>query len=194
MKAFQKTAILVTLLGLFMNSQAQIVREKRIPELTPNSRAMGFVTFEGVKQGRLKGDGPEHLSRTEFLGYSFSLSQAYDPTTSLIYGKTKQGTVKILKKNGPSTPQIIDALANNEELKSVLLEFIRPQTDGSSFVYYTVKMTKARIIKIEQSTDDGNLNLKQGALPIDEITLVYQRIEFEQKDGGTKSMVDSENN
>lgn len=186
-----RNILLLLFCGSFLlSSQAQVVRETKKLELFPSSKALGFVTFDAIKQGKLKGDTPGQQSKSELAGYSFSLSQPYDASSGMPTGKIKQGTVTILKRNGPSTPQIIQAMATNELLKSVLLEFTRLQADGTTYVYYTVKLINAHIVKFEQSSDDSGLNLKQGTLPLDEITLVYQRIEFEQKEGNTLTTID----
>jgi type VI secretion system secreted protein Hcp len=189
------TIICILLAVISINVTAQNIREINTREikstgLTVDGKALGYVTIEGTKQGKFKGDDATSQSKSEFFDYSFSLSQPIDATSGQATGKAKYGAVTIVKKNGYSTPQIIQALTTNEVLKSVLIEFVKIQSDGMQVVYYTVKLTNARISRVNQTCNNEQPSLKQGSFPLDEVSFVFQKIEIEHKEG--KTMTDGD--
>ncbi len=169
-----------------------MVREIKKIELSPESKAIGFISLEAVKQGKFKGN-VQGGQKSEIVDFRYSLSQPYDQVSGQATGKINHGSLIVTMKNGPSTPQVLQALATNEGFKSVFIEFNRTQPDGTSFIYYTVKLVNARITRVNQSAYRDEQAANQGGLPFDEISFVFQKIEIEQKDGNTMTVIDAGN-
>ncbi len=185
--------IIVLLCGISVNSaKSQMVREIKKIEISPDSKAIAFITMEGTKQGKFKGN-VQGGQKSEIIDFNYSLSQSYDQASGQATGKIKHGALTVTMKNGPSTPQILQALSTNEVLKSVFIEFARTQPDGTSFIYYTVKLVNARITRVNQSAYTDQPSANHGGLPLDEISFVFQKIEIEQKDGNTMTVIDAGN-
>lgn len=201
MKNPLKTTVLFFLLGslLSYSVMAQISRDIKNPALTVEktsvtveTKAIAYITVDATKQGKFKGN-VQGSQKSEIIDFNYSVSQPYDQASGMATGKLKHGALTITMKNGPSTPQFLQALSTNEVLKSVFIEFTRTQPDGTGFVYYTVKLINAHITRINQVTNRNETVPKQGGLPLDEISFVFQRIEMEQKDGNTMTVIDAGN-
>ena len=192
--------ILIALYSLFnYSAKAQMVREIKKTDIsvektgvTVETKSIAYITVEATKQGKFKGNVLSG-QKSEIIDFNYSLTQPYDMTSGQATGKVKHGPLTVTMKNGPSTPQFLQALSTNEVLKSVLIEFTRTQPDGTGFVYYTVKLINAHITRINQVTNRDELVPKQGGLPLDEISFVFQKIEIEQKDGNTMTVIDAGN-
>lgn len=201
MKNSRLTAvILIVLYSLFnYSAKAQMVREIKKTDIsvektgvTVESKAIAYITIDATKQGKFKGN-VQGGQKSEIIDFNYSLTQPIDQASGMATGKIKHGALTVTMKNGPSTPQVLQALSTNETLKSVFIEFTRTQPDGTSFIYYTVKLINAHITRINQSTYRNEAVPKQGGLPLDEISFVFQRIEMEQKDGNTATVIDAGN-
>ena len=182
--------LVCSLYGYYAN--AQMVREIKKPQLAIETKAIGYITIDATKQGKFKGN-VQGGQKSEILDFRYSLSQPYDQASGQATGKINHGSLIVTMKNGPSTPQVLQALSTNETLKSVFIEFARTQPDGTSFVYYTVKLINAHITRVNQSAYRDEQATNQGGLPFDEISFVFQKIEIEQKDGNTMTVIDAGN-
>jgi type VI secretion system secreted protein Hcp len=148
---------------------------------------LGYITIEGTKQGRFKGESPRDPNKSEITGYSYAVSSQRDLVSGLITGRKAAGVLTIGKRIGASSPQLFQALTTNENLKSVFLEFTRPDANGAEVVYYTLKLTNAVVTKINQhagALDSENLQATASALS-EEVSFSFERIEIESKDGHT---------
>ena len=102
----------------------------------------------------------------------------------------------ITKEWGPATPQIFQALVNNEILKSVLFEFIHTTPDGMEEVYQTVKLANATVSKLRQitgkgeSADTAKTQAAYDTHELEEVSFTYQRIEVENLPGKTSAVDD----
>lgn len=196
MRPICQTILLIGLLfGVTANTvkaQVQVARDVKKLEIAPDSKPIGYITMDGTKQGKFKGD-VQGAQKSEIVGFNCSLVKPLDPATGMASGKVNNGPVTITRKNGPSTPQAMQAIATNEMLKSVYIEFTRLQPDGTSFVYYTVKLINAHINRFSQGTSQEIAVLKPGNYPLEMISFSYQRMEVENKEGNTMTVIDNDN-
>jgi len=198
MKPLLTIAALILLFGFFNDlAHAQNVRELSAREIkslgvSGDLHMLGYISIDATKQGKLKGDDPALLAKSEFVDFNYSISSPTDAVTGLVSGKVKHGPVTIVKRNGYSTPQLFQALTTNELLKSVLIEFVKTRSDGTKAIYYSVKLINARIIRMSHRTNMDDANFKPGSLPLDEITFVYQKIEITHQEGNTMATGDND--
>jgi type VI secretion system secreted protein Hcp len=96
-----------------------------------------------------------------------------------------------MKEWGAATPQIFMAMVNNEVLKSVLFEFYKTNANGEEYIYHTIKLEKATVMRVEYSTGLGasETTAKHGAQydthEIEIVSLSYDKIIHENIDGKT---------
>jgi len=157
-----------------------------------------YVSIEGTKQGKFKGESPREIWKDKIpgLSYSHQIQSPRDLATGQASGKRQHGPITITKEWGASTPQSFQALVTNEVLTSVLFEFIHTTPDGSEEVYHTVKLTNATVSSVNYTTGQGESAESAktaSAYDTHELELVsftYQRIETENLPGKTSAVDD----
>ncbi len=145
-----------------------------------NPTRMTF-TITGAKQGPFKGEGTRVNEKGLLIGLSYAaeLSSPRDLATGQASGKRQYKPITVTKEWGAATPQILQAAADNELLPAVQFSFSKRNSQGTMYVFQTVKLTDAEISDVKQYTD------KSGLFEIDEISFVFRKIEVQNKDGNT---------
>ncbi|MCM3872521.1 MAG: type VI secretion system tube protein Hcp [Pyrinomonadaceae bacterium] len=150
-----------------------------------------YITIDGKQQGLFKGDSKREERKDKIVGLSFSydVQSPRDVATGQAVGKRQHGPVTITKEWGAATPQIFQALVENESLRSVLFEFVRTDAGGKEEVYHTVKLSNARVSAIRHLT--GNLSGASSERPeLEEVSFTFGRIEISNLPG--KTMADDD--
>lgn len=151
-----------------------------------------YVSIEGTKQGKFKGESIREAWKDKIAGLSldYQVTSPRDPSTGQASGKRQHQPVSFTKEWGASTPQFIQALCTNEVLKSVLFEFVHTTPEGAEEVYHTVKLVNATVSNIRQYV--GSTTFKEPTARVahdthelEDISLTFQRIEIENKTGST---------
>lgn len=139
-----------------------------------------YVTIEGTKQGKLKGDSKKKAHKDAIVGLAFeyAVTSPRDAGSGQATGKRQHSPIVITKRWGAATPQLYQALITNEVLKSVLIEFVKVNSAGKEYVYHTIKLTNAAVVSIEQYANPEDHELE-------DVSFVCQKIEIENKDGKT---------
>ena len=150
-----------------------------------------YVTVEGSKQGKLKGESPRerHGDRLAGLGFHYSVSSPRDVGSGLATGRRNHQPVSFVKEWGAATPQLFQALLTNEVLKSVLFEFFRTNENGEEYVFHTIKLVNATVNEVEQYVEPPNAQ-SQDMGPLEKVSFMFQRIEMENRDGKTMAVDD----
>ena len=150
-----------------------------------------YITIEGQQQGVIKGDGKRKgmEGKISGYGYSYSIVSPRDASSGIATGRRVHGGLRITKGIDISSPKLMQALVNNEVLKSVTIEFwensmMAASGVGSEVKYYTVKLTNASITGFNQ-TGGTYLSEKDQRTEklLEELTLSYQKIEVTSMDG-----------
>jgi type VI secretion system secreted protein Hcp len=153
-----------------------------------------YATIKAATQGTLKGQGTgREKDKILGVGFTYGLAVPIDPASGLPSGKRRHKPVVFTKEWDAASPQLYQAAATNEVLKSVLFEFITTNSYGKEEVDYTVELTNATI-----SGFDGSLHIAEKAGPIvdtrelEVITLEFQKIVITSVTGGTTASDDWE--
>jgi type VI secretion system secreted protein Hcp len=169
------------LLLLFVSTMA--VAQTALP-------VIAYVTIQGNKQGTFKGEGmmQGRQGQIECVGFSYGTQTPLDAGSGMATGKRQHSPVVIVKRLDAATPQLLQAAYNNETLKTVTIEFVRA---GEGKPFQTVKLTNATVVKINQY---GGTASPEKLLPnnsvLEEISLVFQKIELSNTDGKTSATDD----
>ena len=153
-----------------------------------------YATVTGAKQGAFKTEGPQSaLSKGKIPGIAFGYSviSPRDATSGLPTGKRQHQPVTFTKEWGASSPQFYQAAFTNENLTSVLFEFIATGVDGKVLIDHTIKLTNASIASVSQSLHDpqtGGPVIESRELQT--ITFTFQKIEITSTTGSTTAMDD----
>jgi type VI secretion system secreted protein Hcp len=143
-----------------------------------------WMTVTGSKSGKFKGDATAKgaSDKIRCLAFEYEIVSPRDMVTGHASGKRQHHPITILKEWGPSSPQFLGALVQNEVLSSVVLEFVKVSgAGGEAKIYYTIKLTNASVTKVDQSSP----HTAEKGLPVtgdheyEWISLYFQKIEFE---------------
>ena len=144
-----------------------------------------YITITGQVQGTFAGDGSsgKNKDRIHIYSYAFSGQSPRDAATGQPTGKRRYYPVVVAKEWGPASVQIWTALATNERLTEVLIEFIAGNPHGIEQVDHSIKLTNAWISEVRDYTErvppiDGT-----EMRPLDEISFVFEKIEMHDKSG-----------
>ena len=114
------------------------------------------MTVVSVKQGTFKGeDTPTTRGGAGFItvtGYDFEASATTSSSSGLPTGKAAYKPVVVTHVMGGSSPQFLGALATNETLKSVVINFFHTDRSGKEINYYRVTLTNANVVGVKQYT------------------------------------------
>jgi type VI secretion system secreted protein Hcp len=153
-----------------------------------------YVSIEGQKQGKFKGEAAfSKLATGKITGVSFFYEtiSPRDAATGQATGKRQHKPVRFTKEWGAASPQLFSALVENENLKSVLFEFVRPDVKGVESVHYTIKLTNASISRIASLLD---LTSRSGSRfdghELETVELTFETIELEDKSSNTTASDD----
>jgi type VI secretion system secreted protein Hcp len=151
-----------------------------------------YLTLKGQKQGDITGSVTEKGRENSILVHAFNegISSPRDPATALPTGKRQHTPVIILKEIDRSSPLLRNALINNENLTTWQLKFWAAGPTGTQMQIYTINLTNANISSITESMLD-NEDPAHASFPLrEEVSFVYQKIQWVWTDGGITAQDD----
>ena len=151
-----------------------------------------YVTVEGAKQGKFQQETlrEEHAGKLAGLAFRYSIQSPRDAATGMAGGKRLHRPASFVKEWGAATPQFFQALCTNEILKSVLFEFLGVDPNGEKYVFHTIRLTNASVSEIEQYVENPPGNEAHDPQPLERISMTFQKIELENKDGKSTAVDD----
>jgi len=136
-----------------------------------------FLTIEGTKQGKLKGE-PGLGERIPVLRVSYEVAAPKDMATGQASGKRQHGEVLVVKDWGAASPQLLQALTQNELFKSVLIEFFRTGAGGQEEATEIMRLSDATISKMKMTVSDASSGDGPAGRLIDEVRFTFRKIEI----------------
>lgn len=154
-----------------------------------------YVTIEGTKQGKFKGESVRQSQRdkTPGLRFQYMVMSPRDVATGQASGRRQHQPIVITKAWGVSSPQIFQALVTNEVLKSVVIEFWRTNPNGQEYLFQIIRLTNSTIASIRQYANVANPGEPLGGTlyhELEDISFTFQRIEIFNQEGKTMAMDD----
>jgi type VI secretion system secreted protein Hcp len=159
-----------------------------------------YVTVEGTKQGKFKGESPRAAHKDAFaaLRINYSVQHPFDIGTGQVSGKRQHSPLTVTKELGAASPQFFQACTNNEVLKSVFIEFIQTDKSGQEIVYQTFTLINATVSKVQILTagqvGEGGATAKHSSAvdthELEEISFTFEKIQMENKIGKTSAVDD----
>ena len=157
-----------------------------------------YITIEGSKQGVFKGSldtresKPAPAARKHRIGGIKFLSETSSPrdaATGQASGKRIHKPIMITKEWDAASPQLFQALVDNETLNSVLFEFVKTNPNGTEEVYHTVTLTNAAVSDIKSYLDlTDTSGDPYDAHELEDVSFVFQKIEIENLEGKTAAV------
>lgn len=165
-----------------------------------------YLKVTGQAQGVLKSGNIQkgHEDQIKVVEMSNSIVSPRDPQSGLPTGQRMHKPLVLLLELDAATPLLFNALAKNENLKTVELTLFRPKTmvgmgaqgAGIEAPEMTITLTNANLATFAFKTvDKGGPEARTatGASSVMlEVSFTYQKIEIDMGKGGTKGMDDWE--
>ena len=159
------------------------IAAQRPSHLNAGAATAGVVHIEmkitGQKTGVFKGDSPQKGHEDQILvsGYLFELNSPRDPATGLPTGRRAYQPIKVTHRLDAASPQILNACATNENLKSVIINFYETDRTGKEVNFYRVTLTDASISSVK--------HYSSGDTVLEDDSFVFRKIEEEHLTGKT---------
>ena len=141
-----------------------------------------YLQIVGAKQGTFKGEAAR-VAGTNYiavLSFSYSVNAPFDPATGMATGKREHHPLIITKALDATSPQISGALASNETLTKVTLEFMQSSAAGKEMAYYTITLTNARISEVRQHMDQTNPGAAGSSVvpsePMEDVSFTFEQM------------------
>jgi type VI secretion system secreted protein Hcp len=138
-----------------------------------------YLKITGSKQGWIKGGATFKTHKDWIAVHSFSWSFATprDSVSGLATGRRQHKALDLVLDGTGASPLIAQALANNEVLKDVQLDFAAAGNSNRGVLIGlnrtgTIKLTNASVTSFAIAANDID------QMPLEEIQLTYQKIEL----------------
>lgn len=135
----------------------------------------------GLIQGSVTQAGREGSILVHQANHDITVS--VDAATGLPTGKRQHKPFTVTKPVDRSSPVLFSVLTAGEVLPTVEIKFWRPSPGGVEQQYYTIKLTNARIVGVKTIQPDTRDPTKTQYTEYEEISFVYQKIEWTWTDG-----------
>jgi type VI secretion system secreted protein Hcp len=136
-----------------------------------------YMLATGSKQGAIAGNVQATGFTSQILVKTvhFGMGWPVAASSGLVVGKQVAKPIVVTKLLDKATPLLLNACANNENMKSVLLSYMFEGASHTTVI--TIAMTNAMIQDYEHSAQDSGGT-------VETITFNYQKVEFNWTDGG----------
>ncbi len=137
-------------------------------------------------QGEIKGSVTQAGREDSILviGFSHEVDSPRDAASGLPTGKRQHKPLIVTKEIDKSTPLLMSALINNENITDVELKFWQPSRSGKEVQFYTIRLLNARIINVQQEMLNNQYPENMRHKEREHISFVYQKIIWTYEDGG----------
>jgi type VI secretion system secreted protein Hcp len=139
-------------------------------------------TRTGTVQGSVTQKGRE--GKIAVIAVAHEIVAPRDAATGLPSGKRQHQPLTITKELDRASVPLRSMLVNNEDCKEWELQFWRPSPTGAETQYFTIRLTRASIASIDMQMPNNTHADLARLETFEEVTFVYQRIEWTWTDGG----------
>lgn len=140
-----------------------------------------YLSVKAARQGQLKGETGRNRTRIPILGFSYGVQSPRDATSGQAAGKRQHKSVTVFKEWGVISPQLFEALVNNENLPSVIIDEVRTSARGIEEVYMEIRLTNATLVEIEINPERPDDSPLWTGREIEQVSFVFEKIEIENK-------------
>lgn len=143
-----------------------------LPIDPPGSTADAYLSVVGKKQGPLKGECQTtgHEDEIGVIAWRWGVSSPTAPGSARATGRRVYDQLEVDKQVDAASTKLLNALATNEELRSVVLSLRKAGTEDEDFLQLTLE--RARV------TGSHMLSSPAGGL-YETVAFAFQRIEIQ---------------
>ena len=192
-----------TKLVLFIAALACLPSMARSQVAAQTAPPRAYVKIVGKLQGTFKGEASRIAGNNYIaaLGFGYEVISPRDPATGQVTGKAQHKPITFTKALDATSPQIFQALINNEELTQVTIEFMTAPAStagvgaagaGKELAYYTITLTNASVSAIHQHMDQSEGTVAGSSTvpldPMEDVSLTFEKIAVTSNVGQTTAM------
>lgn len=146
-----------------------------------------YVSIEGTKQGKFKGEAMNATWKDSVagMGFDWEVTSPRDLASGQASGKRQHRPMCFSKEFGAATPQIFQALVTNEVLKKVTFSFVRPNANGQETVSMRFTLANATVSDVKYFAADDAARAAHDSHPSERVCITYEKIDVESLDGKT---------
>lgn len=153
-----------------------------------------YLAITGSKQGEIAGSatakGKE--KQIEVIGFGHEIVSPRDAASGLPTGKRQHKPFVITKPVDKSTPLLLKALVDNENISDWRLNCWRAGAGGKEEQFYTIQLVNATIAGVRQEMLNNRYEENQAHEIREHVTFTYQKITWTWTDGGITALDDWE--
>lgn len=151
-----------------------------------------YLRLTGQNQGDIKGTVTQAGREDSIMviGFNHEVVSPRDAASGLATGKRQHQPIVITKEIDKSSPLLMNALVNNENITEFTLRFWQPSRSGKEFQFFTIQLTNAKIIDIRQEMLNNKYPENMQHKEREHISFVYQKITWTYEDGGISASDD----
>ncbi len=145
-----------------------------------------YLKLKGETQGDIKGSVTQagREDSIQVIAYSHEIKSPRDAASGLPTGKRQHGPLTITKEIDKSTPLLLSAMINNENISSLELRFWQPSKSGKEEQFYTIELVNASISNIEAEMLNNKYPENMQHKEREHVSFCYQKIIWTFEDGG----------
>jgi type VI secretion system secreted protein Hcp len=157
---------------------------------------LAYLTLKGQKQGDIKG-GVTQKGREGSISVQYMQSKIVsprDPASGLPTGKRQHEPLVFRKVLDKSTPLLINALINNENITEAHFKFWKALPTGVESQHFTIDLVNANLASYNLYHPDSQDGGAGATAPdsLEELSFTYQKITWTWVDGGVTAQDDWE--
>jgi type VI secretion system secreted protein Hcp len=150
-----------------------------------------YLKLKGQKQGEIKGSVTQkgREGQLAVIAVSHGIVSPRDASSGQATGRRMHKPFVITKELDRSSPLLMNALVNNENLSAFSLEFYQPVAAGATGsglekVFYKIDLVNAKIVGIDTIMENNTHPDQVKYAPYEIVAFTYQRIEWTFVNGG----------
>ena len=132
----------------------------------------------------------DRANTIECLSFESEVSTARESAMGMTTGRRQHKPIVVRKRIDKSTPLLLKALCQNEEVTSAEFRFYRPSPsgDGTEEHFYSVVLEEGRVGSVRQISEDATIAGENAPPVLEEVSFIFQRITWTYEDGGVTHM------
>ena len=153
-----------------------------------------YLTLTGETQGDIKGSVTQAGREDSIMviATQHEIVSPRDAASGLPTGKRQHKPFVITKEIDKSTPLLMNALVNNENLSEVTCRYWQPSATGAEVQHYTVTLTNASIAGTKSEMLNNKYAENMQHKEREHMSFCYQKITVTWEDGGISAEDDWE--
>jgi type VI secretion system secreted protein Hcp len=145
-----------------------------------------YLKLTGETQGEIKGSVTQAGREDSILviATAHEIVSPRDAASGLPTGKRQHKPFVVSKELDKSTPLLMNALVNNENISSLECRYWQPSASGQEVQHYTVELTNASIAAVRSEMLNNKVPENMQHKEREHISFCYQKITLTWEDGG----------